>query len=135
MEPASFGEVLASVAEWCTGKRVAFLTGGRLMDEDYYALSKLARTVFGTNDIDHRRIDGVGEVEQLVAAEPMSVTYRDVENAQAIIVVGLDAEQEIADPAPAPAQGGAPRREHLGRAPARHAPARRGHARPLPAGR
>ncbi len=40
LEPASFGEVLTKVAEWCAGKRVAFLTGGRLMDEDYYALSK-----------------------------------------------------------------------------------------------
>ena len=42
LEPASFGEVLTRVAEWTAGKRVAILTGGRLMDEDYYALSKLA---------------------------------------------------------------------------------------------
>jgi NADH-quinone oxidoreductase subunit G len=94
LEPASFGEVLGTVADWCKGKRVAFLTGGRLMDEDYYAMSKLARTVFHTNDLDHRRIEGSATVEQRVAAEPMTVTYRDVENAQAIIVVGLDAEQE-----------------------------------------
>src|SRR5437763_8125419 len=33
LEPASFGEVLTAVAGWCEGKRVAFLTGGRLMDE------------------------------------------------------------------------------------------------------
>jgi NADH-quinone oxidoreductase subunit G len=94
LEPASFGEVLGRVADWCKGKRVAFLTGGRLMDEDYYALSKLARTVFHTNDLDHRRLEGSASVEQKVSAEPMTVTYRDVENADAILVVGLDAEQE-----------------------------------------
>ena len=95
LEPASFGEVLTRVAEWTAGKRVAILTGGRLMDEDYYALSKLARTVFRTNDLDHRRSTGAGEAERYVAAQPMSVTYRDVEHAKAIVVMGLDAEQEI----------------------------------------
>ena len=43
LEPASFGEVLTEVAHRAEGARVAVLTGGRLMDEDYYALSKLAR--------------------------------------------------------------------------------------------
>ncbi len=95
LEPASFGEVLTKVAEWCAGKRVAFLTGGRLMDEDYYALSKLARTVFGTNDLDHRRDDGAGAVESAVAAGAGSVTYPDVERAKVILVAGLDAEQEV----------------------------------------
>jgi NADH-quinone oxidoreductase subunit G len=94
LEPASFGEVLTAVAGWCEGKRVAFLTGGRLMDEDYYALSKLARTVFGTNDLDHRRVVGGAETEASVAARPMSVTSKDVEQATAILIVGLDTEQE-----------------------------------------
>ncbi len=95
LEPASFGEVLTRIAEWTSGKRVALLTGGRLMDEDYYALSKLARTVFRTNDLDHRRSTGAGEAERYVAARPMSVTYADLERAKAIVVVGLDAEQEV----------------------------------------
>jgi len=95
LEPASFGEVLTQVAERVAGQRVAVLTGGRLMDEDYYALSKLARTVFRTNDLDHRRSSGAGEAERYVAAQPMSVTYKDVERAKVILVAGLDAEQEI----------------------------------------
>ena len=94
LEPASFGEVLTWVAERCRGARVGFLTGGRLMDEDYYALSKLARTVVGTNDLDHRRDEGA-EAEEHAAAHPMDVTYADVERAKAILVVGLDAEQEV----------------------------------------
>ncbi len=95
LEPASFGEVLTRIAEWSDGKRVAFLTGGRLMDEDYYALSKLARTVFRTNDLDHRRASGPENVERVAAATPARVTYRDVETPKAILVVGLDAEQEV----------------------------------------
>ena len=95
LEPASFGEVLGRIAEWSNGARVAFLTGGRLTDEDYYALSKLARTVFGTNDLDHRREFHGGVAEELEAAGAMHVTYRDVERAKVILVAGLDAEQEL----------------------------------------
>jgi NADH-quinone oxidoreductase subunit G len=95
LEPASFGEVLTKIASWVDGARVGVLTGGRLMDEDYYALSKLARTVFKTNDLDHRRGSGAPMAELFAARTPMGVTYRDVERAKAILVVGLDAEQEV----------------------------------------
>jgi len=95
LEPASFGEVLTKIASWVDGARVGVLTGGRLMDEDYYALSKLARTVFKTNDLDHRRGSGAPTAELFAARAPMGVTYRDVERAKAILVVGLDAEQEV----------------------------------------
>jgi NADH-quinone oxidoreductase subunit G len=33
LEPASFGEVFGRIAEWSKGARVAFLAGGRLLDE------------------------------------------------------------------------------------------------------
>jgi len=95
LRPASFGEVLGKVAEWSKGARVAFLAGGRLTDEDAYALSKLARTVFGTNDLDHHRYPHGGVAEEREAAGASNITYRDVERAKAILVVGLDAEQEL----------------------------------------
>jgi NADH-quinone oxidoreductase subunit G len=95
LEPASFGEVLQAVASWARGSRVAFLAGGRLGDEDAYALSKLARTVFGTNDLDHRRVVHGGQAEELAAASPLRTSYRDVERAPVILVAGLDAEQEV----------------------------------------
>ena len=95
LEPASFGEVLGRLAERSSGARVAFVAGGRLADEDAYALSKLARTVFGTNDLDHRRVFSGGPVERLVAASTLQATYRGVERAKAILVAGLDAEQEV----------------------------------------
>src|SRR5207244_410919 len=43
LEPVSFGEALSAVAGWLRGARVAFLAGGRLTDEDAFALSKFAR--------------------------------------------------------------------------------------------
>jgi NADH-quinone oxidoreductase subunit G len=95
LEPASFGEVLTRIGEWTDGARVAILTGGRLMDEDAYTLSKLARTVFRTNDLDHRRAGGPETAERVAAGAPMAVTYKDVERAAVILVVGLDAEQEV----------------------------------------
>jgi NADH-quinone oxidoreductase subunit G len=95
LEPASYGEVLNDIAAHAKGKRVAFLTGGRLGDEDAYVLSKLARTVFGTNDLDHRRAFHGGHAEELAAASPLGVTYQDVEQAKVIVVAGLDTEQEL----------------------------------------
>jgi NADH-quinone oxidoreductase subunit G len=95
LEPASFAEVFERIAGWVEGARVGILTGGRLMDEDYFALSKLARTVFRTNDLDHRRDDGAGLAERAIAAGGTNVTYRDVERAKVILVAGLDAEQEV----------------------------------------
>ena len=95
LEPASFGEVLSWIADRCAGARVAFLTGGRLMDEDYYALSKLARTVMRTNDLDHRRDEPGLLAETAAASRPMAVTSRELERARVILVAGLDAEQEL----------------------------------------
>jgi NADH-quinone oxidoreductase subunit G len=94
LEPASFGEVLTTIAGWAREARVAFLAG-RILDEDAYALSKLARTVFGTNDLDHRRTFHGGRAEELAAAAPMATTYADVERAKVILLAGLDAEQEV----------------------------------------
>jgi NADH-quinone oxidoreductase subunit G len=97
LEPASFSETLSAVAGWCRDARVAILAGGRLSDEDAYALSKLARTVFKTNDVDHRPggSDPGAMAAEAAMAAGMPATYRDVERAKAILVVGLDAENEL----------------------------------------
>jgi len=99
LEPASFGEALLQVAGACRQARVGVLTGGRLMDEDAYALAKLARTVLGTNDLDHRRVPQPASVDRRAALmatdRDRAVTYRDLEGAPVIVVVGLDPEQEI----------------------------------------
>lgn len=96
--PASFQEVFRAIGERARGGRVAFLGGGRLTDEDNFAMSKLARTAFGTNDIDHRLAGSaqiVGDAERIGATPGIQVSYRNVEEAKAILVVGLDAREEL----------------------------------------
>jgi NADH-quinone oxidoreductase subunit G len=95
--PTSFQEVFRAIADRGRNGRVAFVGGGRLTDEDSYAMAKLARAVFGTNDLDHRLIgarDVPIEVERYAAAG-MPVTYQDVERAKLILVVGLDSREEL----------------------------------------
>ncbi|MGH2711955.1 MAG: NADH-quinone oxidoreductase subunit G [Actinomycetota bacterium] len=97
LEPVSFEEAFAAINEGARGGAAAFIGGGRLTDEDSYAMSKLARTAFGTNDIDHRTVglhDAPVEPERY-AASGGSVTYADVESASVIVLAGLDSREEL----------------------------------------
>jgi NADH-quinone oxidoreductase subunit G len=98
LQPVSFREALTSIAKRAgEGRGVGFVAGGRLTDEDAYALSRLARTAFGTNDLDHR-MTGTADLPIEVegaAAVGMPATYRDVERASTIVVVGLDPREEL----------------------------------------
>lgn len=76
--------------------RVAVLAGGRLADEDAYALSKYTRTVLATDDLDFRvDVQPAGREAELAAlAGRQSATYQDIEDAPVILSVGLDPEEE-----------------------------------------
>ena len=86
----------AGLDEWF-GK-VGVLTGGRLTVEDAYAYAKFARLVLGTNDIDFRsRPQSVEEQDFLassVAGRYLETTYADIDAAPAVLVAGLDPEEE-----------------------------------------
>ena len=77
--------------------RVAVVTGSRLADEDAYVTSKYARTVLGTDDLDHRtRFAPTSEVDELTALIGRdTATYADVEAAPVIVVAGFDPEEEV----------------------------------------
>ncbi|HEY2832300.1 MAG TPA: NADH-quinone oxidoreductase subunit G [Sporichthyaceae bacterium] len=116
--PASWREALAVVAERLEAERgrVGVLVGGRMTLEDNYAYSKFARVALDTNDIDFRsRPHSVEEAEFLAAhvvgrgigigdgksrsdntSTPDAVTYRGLENAPIVLLVGLEAEEEAA---------------------------------------
>jgi NADH-quinone oxidoreductase subunit G len=106
LQPASWTEAFERAAEGLreardNGRGVGVLTGGRLTLEDQYAYSKFARVVLGTNDIDFRTNAGTDEELTFIATRALGVTpdnggvtYRKVENAPTVLLVGLEAEEE-----------------------------------------
>jgi len=100
LEPASWPAALAVAARGLAAADggVGVLPGGRLTAEDAFAYSVFARTVLRTNDIDFRaRLHSAEEADFLaahVAATHLSVTYRDLEEASTVVLVGLEPEDE-----------------------------------------
>ncbi|MFF2832920.1 NADH-quinone oxidoreductase subunit G [Cellulosimicrobium cellulans] len=106
LRPASWAEALEVAADALTRARdaggVAVLPGGRLTVEDAYAYAKLARTWLRTNDVDHRaRAHSAEEAAFLAHAvagravgHAGGVTFTDLEKAPAVLLVGLEAEEE-----------------------------------------
>jgi NADH-quinone oxidoreductase subunit G len=101
LRKASWPEALSVAAEGLRKAReeggVGVLAGGRLTVEDAYTYGKFARTVLGTNDIDFRaRPLSTEETEFLGAgvAGRFPVTYSDIEAAPAVVLVGLEPEDE-----------------------------------------
>ncbi|MFK0190248.1 NADH-quinone oxidoreductase subunit G [Kitasatospora sp. NPDC090308] len=100
---ASWPEALARAAEGLRGARAAVLAGGRVTVEDAYGYGKFARVALGTNDVDFRaRPHSAEEADFLAAAvagtgvdlDGGGVTYRQLEAAPAVLLVGLEAEEE-----------------------------------------
>ncbi|MFJ5233242.1 NADH-quinone oxidoreductase subunit G [Kitasatospora sp. NPDC088391] len=103
LAPASWPEALARAAEGLRGARAGVLAGGRATVEDAYAYGKFARVVLGTNDVDFRSRPHSGEEADFLAAavaghgtdlDGAGVTYRQLEAAPAVLLVGLEAEEE-----------------------------------------
>ncbi|WP_431781496.1 NADH-quinone oxidoreductase subunit G [Streptomyces chumphonensis] len=105
LEPTDWPAALRAAAEGLAGARgrAGVLTGGRLTVEDAYAYAKFARVALGTNDVDFRaRVHSAEEAEFLaarvagrgVSLEGAGVTHRGLEAAPAVLLVGLEAEEE-----------------------------------------
>jgi NADH-quinone oxidoreductase subunit G len=100
LRPASWSEALGIAAARlaaATGS-AGVLVGGRATVEDAYAYSKFARIVLGTNDIDFRARPHSDEETAFltahIAGQPMAVTYADLNNAPAVLLVGFEPEEE-----------------------------------------
>ncbi|WP_431035903.1 NADH-quinone oxidoreductase subunit G [Streptomyces sp. P6-2-1] len=101
----SWPEALEAAAAGLAGARgrAGVLTGGRLTVEDAYAYSKFARVALGTNDIDFRARAHSAEEADFLAAhvagrgvdlDGTGVTYRLLEEAPAVLLAGIEAEEE-----------------------------------------
>ncbi|MEU1627825.1 NADH-quinone oxidoreductase subunit G [Streptomyces sp. NPDC020096] len=105
LRPASWPEALETAARGLLAARgrTGVLTGGRLTVEDAYAYAKFARVVLGTNDVDFRaRVHSAEEADFLAARvaghgrdlDGTGVTYASLEKAPAVLLAGLEAEEE-----------------------------------------
>lgn len=104
--PASWPEALGIAAEGLLAARgrTGVLTGGRLTVEDSYAYAKFARVALQTNDVDFRARVHSPEEAEFLAAEVAGrgldlggghgVTYTTLEQAPAVLLAGLEAEEE-----------------------------------------
>src|SRR5690242_15441134 len=102
LRAAGWPEALEAAAEGLRRARGAgVLVGGRVSVEDAYAYSKFARIALNTNDIDFRARPHSAEEADFLAThvvatgpEGGAVTYADLENAKAVLLVGFDPEDE-----------------------------------------
>lgn len=99
LRPASWPEAFAVAARGLKAAQsaVGVLAGGRLTSEDAYAYGKFARAVIGTNDIDFRARPHSAEEADFLAAHVATlpgVTFADLEHANAVVLVGFEAEEE-----------------------------------------
>ncbi|GAU67724.1 putative NADH--quinone oxidoreductase subunit G [Streptomyces sp. NBRC 110611] len=105
LEPASWPEALQAAARGLAAARgrTGVLTGGRLTVEDAYAYAKFARVALHSNDIDFRaRVHSAEEADFLAATvagrgrdlEDGGVTYTSLEQAPAVLLAGIEAEEE-----------------------------------------
>ena len=77
------------------GKQTAVIGGNRLTNEEAYLLQKFARTVLGTNNIDHHRTaDYVTFASALAGHRERFASQHDNEKAPAILLVGGDPTNE-----------------------------------------
>jgi NADH-quinone oxidoreductase subunit G len=98
LRPASWSEAFEFAARGLAAAgEVGVLPGGRLTAEDAFAYSTFARVALGTNDIDFRARPHSAEEAEFLAAEVVlrqGATYRDLETANSVLLVGLEPEDE-----------------------------------------
>lgn len=85
------GKRLRELRDTRGGKSIGVIGGNRLTNEEAYLLQKFARTVVGTNNIDHHRTaDYVSFAQALAGHGDRTASLRDTLTAPAILVVGGD---------------------------------------------
>jgi NADH-quinone oxidoreductase subunit G len=100
LTPTSWPTALGQAAEAIRAAgpaKVGIITGGRLTDEDAYAVSRYARDAVGTDNVDFRLAPRTDEEREVLAAVAgtQAATYHDVEHADVVVLAGLDPEEEV----------------------------------------
>jgi NADH-quinone oxidoreductase subunit G len=73
------------------GKSIGVIGSNRTTNEESYLLQKFARTVLGTNNIDHHRtVDYVTFAQALAGTKGRTASLRDTQSSPAVLIVGGD---------------------------------------------
>jgi len=85
------GKKLRELRDTRGGKSIGVIGGNRLTNEEAYLLQKFARTVLGTNNIDHHRTaDYVSFAQALAGTTGRTASQHDTANFPAVLVFGGD---------------------------------------------
>jgi NADH-quinone oxidoreductase subunit G len=85
------GKKLRELRDTRGGKSIGVIGSNRTTNEESYLLQKFARTVLGTNNIDHHRTaDYVSFAQALAGTTDRTASLRETHTASAILLVGGD---------------------------------------------
>ncbi len=85
------GKKFAELRDSRGGKSIGVIGGNRLTNEEAYLLQKFARSVLGTNNIDHHRTaDYVAFAQALAGTTGRAASLRDTLSAKSVLLVGGD---------------------------------------------
>ncbi|HET9363443.1 MAG TPA: NADH-quinone oxidoreductase subunit NuoG [Candidatus Angelobacter sp.] len=85
------GKRLREVRDSKGGQAIGVIGSNRATNEENYLLQKFARTILGTNNIDHQRTtDFAGFARAIAGKENITATMREVASAPAILLIGND---------------------------------------------
>jgi NADH-quinone oxidoreductase subunit G len=89
------GTRLREIRESKGGKQIGVIGSNRTTNEENYLLQKLARTVLGTNNIDHHRTaDYTAFARAISGQKDRAASLRESETAPAILVLGNDPTEQ-----------------------------------------
>ncbi|HEY0163482.1 MAG TPA: molybdopterin-dependent oxidoreductase, partial [Edaphobacter sp.] len=85
------GKKLRELRDTRGGKSIGVIGGNRLTNEEAYLLQKFARTVLGTNNVDHHRTaDYVTFTQALAGQKGRTASWNDTKSYPAVLIVGGD---------------------------------------------
>jgi NADH-quinone oxidoreductase subunit G len=89
------GKRLREIRESTGGKSIGVIGSNRTTNEENYLLQKFARTVLGTNNIDHHRTaDYTAFARAISGQKDRAASLRETETAPAILVLGNDPTEQ-----------------------------------------
>ena len=88
---ALIGKRFAEIRDKDGGSAIGVIGSNRTTNEENYLLSKFARVVLKTNNVDHRRTADYAAFAKSLRGKPgMTATMREVFNAPAVLLIGND---------------------------------------------